>query len=66
MKVPLLIAYLVLNLVVAVSLHVHTRQRTFEAPKPLEVAVYFLVMLVLGMPIFVFSMLFHHGPGVDD
>lgn len=66
MRVPLLIAYLVLNLVVAVSLHVHTRQRTFEAPKPIEVVIYFLVMLVLGIPIVAVSMLFDHRSGVDD
>lgn len=66
MRISLLIAYLVLNLVAGVSLHVHTRQRTFEAPKPIEVVIYFLVMLVLGSSIVAVSMLFDHRSVIDD
>lgn len=66
MMLALFIAYFVLNLVVAVSLHVHTRRRTFEAPKTLEVAVYFLVMLVIGLPLAAVLMLLRHEWGVED
>ena len=66
MMLLLFIAYFVLNLVVAVSFHVHTRRRTFEAPKPLEVVVYFLVMLVVGFPLVAVFMLLRHESGVED
>lgn len=66
MMLYLFIAYFVLNLVVAVSLHVHALRRTFEAPKPIEVVVYFLVMLVIGLPLVAVSKLVHHESGVED
>ena len=66
MALHLLIAYLVLNLAVAVFLHLRTLQRTLYTPKPNEVVIYFLVMLVIGTPFAVVKLLFNHGSDLED
>ena len=49
----ILIPYFVLNLLLGLALHLRTSWRTLERPKPMELAVYSVVMLLIGLPLFI-------------
>jgi len=55
---PLLTVYFALNLLIAMVLHAFTLRRDFYSPHPLEVSVYFVVMLAIGTPLFLLVSLF--------
>ncbi len=53
MKLYILIAYFILNLVIGLALHLRTSRRTVQRLKPMELVVYFVVVLLIGLPLFI-------------
>ena len=53
MLLYILIAYFALNLLIGLALHLRASWRTLERPNPMELVVYFAVILVAGLPLFI-------------
>ena len=53
MVLYILITYFVLNLGIGLVLHLRTSIRSLERPKTMELVVYFVVILLIGLPLFV-------------
>lgn len=51
----ILITYFVLNLGIGLVLHLRTSSRTLERPKTMELVVYFVVILLIGLPLFLLT-----------
>ena len=58
-----LLVYATLNFFIALLLHIHTSRRTLQRPQVMELVMYFLVMLLIGTPLFLLSRIFRGAGG---